>query len=83
MRRRRPLRYEGKLQVINDLINDFMVFNERDDLHLTSTGRAQQRVHFIYLADHLLHGSSVIKNAGHQPDLSFRAKKGIRKNILL
>jgi hypothetical protein len=42
-----------KLQVINDLIHDFMLFNERDDLHLTSTGRAQQRAHFIYLTDHL------------------------------
>jgi hypothetical protein len=51
MRRRRPLRYEGKLQVINDLINDFMVFNERDDLHLTSTGRAQQRVQIKSLPD--------------------------------
>jgi hypothetical protein len=44
---------KAKLEVDDNLVDNFMVFNERDDLHLASTGGAKQRVHFIEFSYHL------------------------------
>jgi hypothetical protein len=52
-RQRWPFGHEGELEVSDNLIDNFMIFNERDDLHLASTGRAKQRINFIHLANHL------------------------------
>ena len=52
MRRRRPFGHKGKFKVINNFVDNFMIFYESDDWHLASTGGAQQRISFIDLAYH-------------------------------
>ncbi len=52
LRRGWPFGHEAKLEVGDNPIDDFMVFYERDDLHMTSPGRAEQRVHFVNLTGH-------------------------------
>jgi len=51
--RRRPLGLEAELEMVDDLIDNLRPFDKRYTSQLATTGRAQQRVHFIDLADHL------------------------------
>jgi len=41
LRRGRPFGHEGELEVSDNLVDNIMVFYERDDGHLASTGGAQ------------------------------------------
>jgi len=50
---RRTFGLEVELEVADDLIDGLGIFDERDDLHLTSARRAQQGVELVDLADHL------------------------------
>jgi hypothetical protein len=43
---------EAELEMADDLIYGFRIFDKRDDSHLASTGRTMQRIHFVDLADH-------------------------------
>jgi len=43
---------EGELEVMDDLIDDLMVFDKGDDMHLASASRTEQR---IDLVDFLYH----------------------------
>jgi len=49
----RPFGLEAELEMADDLIYGFRIFDKRDDSHLASTGRTKQRIHFVDLADHL------------------------------
>jgi len=53
MRRRRPFGLKGKLEMADDPVDNLMIFNERDNLHPAATGRTDQWIHLVDLADHL------------------------------
>jgi len=53
LRRGRPFGHEGEFEVSDNLVDNFMIFYERDDLYLTSTRGTQQRINFIHLTNHL------------------------------
>jgi len=44
---------KGKLEVADDLVNDRMIFDEGDDVHLAPTGRTEKRIDFIDFPYHL------------------------------
>jgi len=52
LRRGRPFGHDGEFEVIDNLVDYFMIFYERDDCHLASTGGAQQRINFTH-AQHI------------------------------
>jgi len=66
MRRRRPFSFKGQLEMTDDPVDCLRLFDKRYDSHLTSTGGAQQRIHFIDFADHLSPGFG-----GHKQRLFF------------
>ena len=52
-RRRRAFGLECQLEMMDDPVDNLMVFDERDDPHPADAGWTQQRINFIHLADHL------------------------------
>jgi hypothetical protein len=53
LRRRGSFHNEGQLQVVDDAVDHGIVGEEGDNLHLALALRADHRVHFVDLADHL------------------------------
>jgi len=44
---------KAELKMFDDLIDGFVIFDEGDDSHLSSTARAQQRICLIDYMDYL------------------------------
>ncbi len=53
LRRRRPFGHEGKLEVSDNLVDNFVIFDKGDHFHLSAALRTQQRVNFIDFFYHL------------------------------
>jgi hypothetical protein len=53
MRRGRLIGNECQLQVVDDSVHHGGVGEESDDAHLSAALRAEERVNFIHLTDHL------------------------------
>jgi len=53
MRRRGPLCDKGQLEVIDDPVHHGIVGEEGDDFHHATALRAEERVNFVHLSDHL------------------------------
>ena len=53
LRRGRPFGHEDKLEVSDDLVDDFMIFDKGDHFHLSAALRAEQWINFKNLSYHL------------------------------
>jgi hypothetical protein len=53
LRWRRAFSLKGELEMADDPIDNFGIFNKGDDFHLCAALRAEERIHFIDFSYHL------------------------------